>query len=130
MKQRFAALSRFSLVGLGATAIYLIVSNGVVAIGLLSPEWGSLIAYLAGMIFSFLGQSQFTFRAGPVTLDQAVRFSVLSGCGIIISYAGVYFLVKYATVPALPATFLTAGAIALFSFGLMNVWVFKPARRN
>jgi putative flippase GtrA len=130
IKRRLAVLSRFSFVGAAATAVYLIVANAIMATGLLAPGWASLVAYLAGMVFSFLGQSQFTFRSGRVTSGQAARFVVLSACGISISFAGINFLVTYTPVKGLPATLVTAAAIALISFIVMHIWVFRPARRS
>jgi putative flippase GtrA len=129
IRQCLAALSRFSFVGLVATGVYLLVSNGIIAAGLMAPAWASLIAYLVGMIFSFFGQSQFAFRSGRITLGQVLRYCLLSAWGIGLSYGCVYVLIHYTKVTELPATIITAGIIALFSFIVMNIWVFKPVRR-
>jgi putative flippase GtrA len=128
MRRRLAALSRFSFVGLVATGVYLVVSNGIMAAGLAQPAWASLIAYFAGMFFSFLGQSQFTFRVGPINFIQVVRYCVLSASGIGMSYGFVYALVVYAKLNGLASTIITTGIIALFNFIVMNNWVFKPSR--
>jgi putative flippase GtrA len=127
IRRRLAALSRFSFVGLVATGVYLVVSNGIMAAGLAAPAWASLIAYFAGMFFSFLGQSQFTFRIGRIIFSQVVRFCVLSAWGIAMSYGFVYALVVYAKFNGLAATIITTGIIALFNFIVMNNWVFRPA---
>ena len=127
VRQHLASLARFSFVGLLATIVYLIVANVIMVTSVMPPAWASLTAYLSGMVFSFLGQSQFTFRRGRTTFAQAVRFGVLSACGIAISYGGVYGLSSLAKIDGLPATLITAGIIALFSFVMMNIWVFRPA---
>ena len=127
VRQRLASLARFSFVGLLATTIYLIVANTIMVSGVMPPAWASLTAYLSGMVFSFLGQSQFTFRRGRATFAQAARFAVLSVCGIATSFGCVYVLSNFANIDGLPATLITAAIIALLSFVMMNIWVFRPA---
>jgi putative flippase GtrA len=122
----FATLLRFSSVGLLATFVYLVVSNGLIVASLARPAWASLFGYLGGMIFSFLGQSQFTFRTSRVTSAQIVRFGILSVVGILISYGGIHVLVNYSMIQTVPATIIVAALIALCSFVIMNVWVFGP----
>ena len=124
---RLATLSRFSFVGVVATVVYVVVANGLIAASLMSAAWASVVAYLAGMIFSFLGQSQFTFRSGTVTSGQIVRYAVLSGGGMTLSYAVIVVLRHGAGVTGPPATVIAAAIIALFSFFVMRAWVFKPS---
>jgi putative flippase GtrA len=125
--RHLATLLRFSSVGVIATLVYFAVSNGLIVVGWSTPAWASLFGYFAGMMFSFLGQSQFTFRTGRVTTEQIFCFFVLSTVGISISYGGTYILVTYPSVTNLPATVIVAALIALCSFVIMNIWIFKRA---
>jgi putative flippase GtrA len=120
-----SALSRFSLIGLLATGVYLVVSNAIIASGLMPSAPASVLAYFAGMFFSFLGQSQLTFRSGKITPRQVLRYCLLSAGGIALSYGTIYVLEKEAGVTGLPATLAAAVAIALFSFMVMRAWVFN-----
>jgi putative flippase GtrA len=128
--RHLATLFRFSSVGAIATLVYLVVSNGLIVVSSTTPARASLIGYFAGMVFSFLGQSRFTFRVGRTTTEQFVRFGIMSGLGIAISYGGIHFLVNHSLLQMVPATIVVAVLIAFCSFVVMHAWVFKSAQHR
>jgi putative flippase GtrA len=122
-----AVLSRFSLVGVAATVVYLVVSNLVISLDVVAPSVGSVVGYVAGIAVSFLGQSRMTFRVERNTWGQAVRFIVLSAVGLLFSYLSVEFAQSYFKVHPFWGTVATCLFIPLFSFVVMKFWVFREA---
>lgn len=121
-----ATASRFSLVGALATATYLIVANALIVFTDMRAASASVIAYCVGMGVSFLGQSRFTFRVTRNTLGQAARFSVLSICGLVISYFSVGIADGKIGVHPFWGTLATAIFVPALSFVIMKFWVFEP----
>ena len=123
MTSFLALLSRFGIIGVAATLTYLVVANVLIAAGIVAV-YASVLAYLAGMVVSFLGQSKFTFRVGKAERHHFVRFVILSTIGLAVSYGAV----RGASTIGLPAfvgTLATAILIPLLSFVVMKLWVFR-----
>lgn len=118
-----AQISRFTLVGLAATLIYLIVANLVIWADLIPPTWASVLAYLAGMVVSFNGQSRFTFRVKNHRPEHLARFTFLSVLGLGLSFGLVHLATNQGLAPVF-ATFGTAIAVPVISYVVMRLWVF------
>lgn len=119
----FSQLSRFSVVGVLATLTYLVVANLLFFISDMDLAWASVLAYLAGMVVSFTGQSRFTFGVTRNRLDQVVKFALLSAVGIGVSFG----LVRAAEILQIAPVFATISAaviIPVFTFVIMRIWVF------
>lgn len=123
-----ALLSRFSLVGLAATATYLVVSNLLMLDASLNPAVASVSGYLAGMAVSFMGQSGFTFSVPQRTVGQLLRFCLLSVIGLAFSWWSMEFVVRGLGANPVWGTVITAVSIPILSFIIMRNWVF--ARRG
>lgn len=118
-----AQISRFSLVGVAATLTYLIVGNLVIWADLMAPAWASVLAYLAGMVVSFKGQSRFTFRLQNHRPEHLARFAILSALGLGLSFGLVQLAESQGLAPVF-ATFGTAIAVPVISYVVMRLWVF------
>ncbi len=118
-------ISRFSVVGVVATAVYFVVANVLISLTLLAPEGASVLAYIAGMIVSFLGQSRYTFKVETNTSVQLVRFCIVSALGMFISW-GWLRATELLQVSAFWGTVLVSISIPLISFVAMKLWVFQP----
>ena len=123
MTALLALLSRFGMVGLAATATYLVVANLLMMAGTI-PVYGSVAGYLAGMAVSFLGQSRFTFRIRKAQQHHLMRFCLLSAVGLFVSYAAVQGAGAAGLAPVI-GTIATAILIPLMSFAAMKLWVFR-----
>jgi len=77
---------RFSMVGVLATVTYFVVSNFLIYLELLDFKPCSVLAYLAGMIVSHLGQKLFSFRMSGKIYTSMAKFCLLSLIGLSISY--------------------------------------------
>lgn len=116
---------RFSMVGVLATATYFITANLIMFLGILTPRPASVLAYILGMIVSFTGQSQFSFKVGRVNFRHVTRFVILSILGLLISYFSIVICEDYLDISAVWGTLFTSISIPLLSFIMMKLWVFK-----
>jgi len=73
-----------------ATAVYFTVANILILSDMVPAVIASVIAYATGMVVSFIGQSQFTFRVRKHSTGQVVRYLIMSVMGFWVSYASVY----------------------------------------
>lgn len=119
-----ATLSRFSLIGLMATITYFVVANVLMLLQVAAPTTASVIAYCAGMVVSFLGQSRFTFRVLETKFGHFLRFCVLSLCGVLVSYWSVRLTGEMLHVSPVWGTVVTSVTVPLISFMIMKYWVF------
>ena len=123
-------LARFATVGALATVTYLIVANMLLKFSSIQPEWASVIAYLVGMVVSYLGQSKVTFETKAARSRQMIKFAILSLMGLAMSYLVVrYFSGAYPEYSSV-ATVLVAIAVPFLSFFVMTFWVFIEPREK
>lgn len=118
-------LLRFCTVGTLATAVYFVLANLFIQLNIASVETCSVLAYMVGIVVSYIGQSGYTFRVEVKNRGQILRFSVLSAIGVCISYLSVVIAVNIYNVDAVWGTLVTSVSIPLLSFIMMKLWVFK-----
>jgi putative flippase GtrA len=80
----FWKLTRFSIVGVFATGVYIIAAMIAVEAGGLAPVIGATIGYCASFLVSYLGHSRFTFAVPGRYRDYVLRSAV--------SFAATFFL--------------------------------------
>lgn len=125
-----AVISRFSIIGLLSTIVYFVVANVLIASDVADPPTSSLIAYLFGMVLSFLGQSRITFLLKSNDFRQALRFIIMSAVGLVVSYSSVSVAVHWGIAPSW-GTVATSLTIPVLSFLAMKYWIFGPdTQRN
>jgi len=108
-----------------ATAVYFTVANILILSDMVPAVIASVIAYATGMVVSFIGQSQFTFRVRKHSTGQVVRYLIMSVMGFWVSYASVYLATACFGVRPIWGTAATAISVPALSFLVMKVWVFK-----
>lgn len=121
-----ATISRFSIVGVGATLTYFVVANALILLARMEPVAASITAYLAGMLVSYLGQRRFTFGV-RASWRQSVRFAILSALGLAISWGSVAGAVALGW-PPLWGTVVTSLLVPVLNFLVMKSWVFVEDR--
>ena len=126
MKDLLAHFSRFSVIGILATATYFAVANLLIISQIASPQQSSVFAYLAGMAVSFYGQGRFTFNTEKTNLTHLIRFIILSVCGLSISYINLYAAMNFWGGKPFWGVLLTTIEIPILSFFIMKNWVFRP----
>jgi putative flippase GtrA len=87
----------------------------------------NVIAYLAGMVNSFLLNRTWTFRASGNPVQQALRFTVVSLFSLTMSTLVTFALVDVLGLPSLAVWVpLTAVVVVVNYLGLKH-WAFAPA---
>lgn len=120
-------VSRFALVGIGATLLYaslaLLFSQMALA-----PVEASLLAYAVATVFSYLGQKFVTFRSPGAHRSELPKFLVLTaiGFGVATAMPAVFSgLLGYPPYVPVVATCIVVPVINLF---VLDRWVFSARR--
>ena len=117
-----ATLSRFSTVGILATATYFFAANVAISAGI-NAVASSVVGYLAGMVVSFLGQGGFTFGVREPSVRHVVRFSILSAVGLVISWVSIEAAFVFGVDPRW-GILATSLSVPVLNFIVMKNWVF------
>ena len=135
---------RFLLVGVSnfcvSLAVFylcyrLLLAGGVPAASnrLLAPAAvANVVAYLAGMVNSFLWNRSWTFRARDGRLlPQAVKFTVVNSVSLVLGTGAMYVLVDRRGVPELAVWMPLAVLITLLNYYGSKLWAFaRPPREQ
>jgi putative flippase GtrA len=126
MLAELGRIFRFALVGLSSTAIYFAL------LWCLRDFIASVIAltalcYLISMVYNFVLQSAFTFRAGAPTRHSLLRFALMHFAAMGINSALMAGLVTGLRVPMFAAQILVTALISVTVFVLSKHWVYGPA---
>jgi len=120
-------VSRFALVGIGATLLYaslaLLFSQMALA-----PIQASVLAYAVATVFSYLGQKFLAFRSSGAHRSELPKFLVLTaiGFGVATAMPAVFSgLLGYPPYVPVVATCLVVPVINLF---VLDRWVFSARR--
>jgi putative flippase GtrA len=118
------SLLRFGVVGIGASATYILVALVVARAGL-PPQGANLLGVVASTTVSFLGHLFYSFRKGGITSRYILRFSVLSLAVYAFSRAGTYAGLTWFEMPYWVVVFAVAAMIPLFTWTAGRFWVFR-----
>jgi putative flippase GtrA len=86
----------------------------------------NVLAYLAGMVNSFLLNRQYTFRAGGNAWAQALRFTAVSFLSLVTGTAATFALVDVLRYPPLPVWVPVTVIVMLVNYFGCKHWAFAP----
>ena len=86
----------------------------------------NVIAYLAGMINSFLLNRNWTFRASGNALPQAVRFAIVSLFSLTMSTVVTFALVDVLALPSLAVWLPLTAVVVVVNYLGCKHWAFAP----
>lgn len=86
----------------------------------------NVIAYLAGMVNSFLWNRSWTFRARGKVVPQAVRFVVVNLVSLALGTAAMHIFVDQRGFPELAVFLPLAVVITLLNYFGSKLWAFAP----
>ena len=120
MPRRFI---RFAFVGLGATAVHVVIAAHLIATHMVSAALGNAIAFVCANVCSYLCQSFYVFETRPET-NRYGRFLTVSLMGLVVVAAvskgldalGVHYLVGIAVVVLV---------VPIATFGFHTLWTFR-----
>lgn len=126
MLAELGRIFRFALVGLSSTVVYFALLWG------LRGFIGSVIVltavcYLVSMVYNFVLQSSFTFRAGAPTRHSLLRFALMHLMAMGINSGLMAGLVTGLQVPMFAAQIGVTALVSIFVFLLSKHWVYRPA---
>jgi putative flippase GtrA len=88
----------------------------------------NVVAYIAGMVNSFLWNRSWTFRARGKVMPQAVRFAVVNLASLTLGTAAMYIFVDRHGFPELAVFMPLAVVITLLNYYGSKLWAFaRPA---
>jgi putative flippase GtrA len=88
----------------------------------------NVVAYVAGMVNSFIWNRSWTFRARGKVLPQAVRFTVVNLVSLVLGTWAMYVFVDQRGFPELAVFMPLAVVITLLNYYGSKLWAFaQPA---
>jgi putative flippase GtrA len=116
-------LALFVCIGLGATAVHVVIAAHLIGTHMMPPALGNAIAFIFANLFSYFSQSTYVFQRPP-TPAQYWRFLSVSLVGLAVVAAissglevlGVHYLAGIAAVVLV---------VPIATFGLHSLWTFR-----
>lgn len=121
---RDTRILRFALVGALTALSYVLLYLAFLAAGLIQPLANG-IAFGLAVALQYLGQTRFTFRRPLGQPDQALRFAVMIGCGLMTSAVLTGLVAPALAMPHWVAAASVAGILPVQNYILMKLWVYS-----
>lgn len=119
-------LSRFAVVGIAATFIYVVGAIALMWLGA-PPLMASLASYMAGVLVSLFGQMKFTFRVQQPRVSNYVKFFVVSLTGLVTAQV-VIVVFSFQEWPPILALATNCAIIPAATFVAGRFWTFSNGR--
>lgn len=126
-------LSRFSVVGIGATLVHMAVFVVTIELLDLSAMNANLAAFLVAFVVSFVGHWNWTFWHGvqrQSVIVPMLRFAGVALVGFGLNAAIVFSVTRTFALPYFWALIPMATLVPLCTFLLSRRWAFRPPRRS
>ncbi len=117
--------SRFTIVGLAATATHLGIVWGLVTARALPPLPANLAAFLCAFVVSFTGQYFWTFRSTRNHYAALWRFFVVAGSAFLLNNVVLVGLLDAGVMPERWATVLAVLVIPPFTYLFSRIWALR-----
>jgi putative flippase GtrA len=122
-----AQLIRFGGVGGLATLAHVVVALAARQSLPVTDQQANIIGFLAAVSLSYIGHARVTFRAPVGSVDQVLRFAVLSLLGLATSSLTVWIVTAGLGLGFGVAMAAVAVLVPAATFLAMRFWVFRPA---
>jgi putative flippase GtrA len=83
------------------------------------------LAYGMGMIISFVGNRKWTFGHRGHFVPTLIRFAIANLVGYGVNFGLLWLFVSRCGLPQIPVQFFATGCVALCTFLMMRLWVFR-----
>ncbi len=122
-------LVRYGVVGIAATATYLLVFNLVaLPVGPFSPFAGHLAGLSVSILVSYAGHHGFTFRRSGLHTRYFTRFVAITATLSLLSSAIAFFCDRYLGLSAAAISLLISALYPGASYLLHTLWTFAEHR--
>jgi len=105
---------------LAGFAVFVLLT--VVGLGAIPSATAS---YVVGMFISYFGNQRLTFRHAPGQSSAVVKFLISNAIGYSVNVLVLWLLVSSRGVPQIIGQLVAIGCVAVCTFVLMRLWVFK-----
>jgi putative flippase GtrA len=124
-----ARLLRFGLVAAISGSVYAAVCAALIVQAGVEPKLASVYAYVVSIFVNFAGQRRFTFASQNSILPEVLRFCVVHGVNIGVSYLITLAVVQWFGLHFIFGIAATLLVIPLSTYVLLTLWVFQnPAK--
>ncbi len=123
-------LLRFGLVAAVSGSVYALACAGLILQAGVEPKLASVYAYVVSIFVNFAGQRRFTFRSDASLLPEALRFCVVHGVNIGVSWLIALVVVQWLGLHFVFGILATLLVIPLSTYVLLNLWVFQNATKG
>jgi putative flippase GtrA len=120
-----ARLLRFGIVAAVSGSVYALACAGLIVQGGIEPKLASVYAYIVSIFVNFAGQRRFTFRSDASILPEALKFCVVHGVNIGVSWLIALVVVQWLGFHFIFGILATLLVIPLSTYVLLNLWVFQ-----
>lgn len=122
-------LIRFGVVGLGSGCVFFAFTHYFVSYLSIDPKAAAIFGYCAAIPFNFFANRLFSFRSSGDVLSEIVRFLIMHGIGVAVTYGiMVIFVDMLSWSHLLPAVFAVF-FVSVINFFILNSWVFTKQHR-
>lgn len=115
---------RFGVSGLSSTFVYFGCMNLLVLAMHIEPLAASVIGYGLSVVFSYLMQSRFTFRAKEDSRRQMFRFLITSLFGFAVSYFSIVYFSEILGLHYVFGALMVCVILPLANYFIFKRWVF------
>jgi len=120
----FWRLTRFSIVGVVATGVYIVAAMIAVEVGGVAPVIGATIGYCASFLVSYIGHLRFTFAVPGRYRDYVLKSAVSSAAAFFLSTIVMWMATKILRIDYRVALVAVAIIIPIGSYLVNRFWVF------
>ena len=123
-KEMLPSLTRFILVGVGATLVHYLVGRYLSTLGEWSVVKANVIGFIVAFIFSFCGHYYFTFRKSNHFSQALIRFFIIALSGFAANNVVLLTCLKMG-VSDQWAFLFAVGVMPIASYIFSYFWAFK-----
>ena len=116
-----SSFSNFSLETLRAAGLTLRIDE----IQTVNAAFANIIAYIAGMINSFVLNKTWTFQVKDGTLRQLLRFVAINLVALLLSTSAIFLLIDVLGGPYIATWFVVIAPVTVLSYLANKFWAFS-----
>ena len=117
-------VTRFGLVGAGATFVHMVVASSAILLGI-APLAANFIAFIFAFCFSFTGHFVYTFHGQSKSPWRAfLRFLIVAASGFLLNQCALFVMLQTAGFGAFTCVVVSTSIAAAFMFFVSRSRVF------
>ena len=115
----------FGSVGVAATLTHFAVGLSIVSVGLATPFYANIVAFLTAFLVSYFGHKHYTFKSDAAHRRALPRFFLLAALGLALNQLIVYLCVDLAGWSYFVALIIVTAVVPAMTYFAGRYWAFK-----